>query len=141
MVFEGIAGMYDIFIVAIPNDLRKKVMTKSFLRGQTCLKTSVKSDIFWSEIGSGFEELGSTPPPFPMSKLPFTDGIKACGYYFSRLRRRHNLTLVSNVCESAPTSLLLGPQQTQQITQARFEFLSCNRLNKLLEVHFKFLSC
>jgi len=24
MVFEGITGMYDIFIVAIPNDLRKK---------------------------------------------------------------------------------------------------------------------
>ena len=27
------------------------------------LKTGVKNDIFWSEIGSGFEEPGLTPPP------------------------------------------------------------------------------
>ena len=27
------------------------------------LKTGVKNDILWSEIGSGFEELGGTPPP------------------------------------------------------------------------------
>ena len=30
------------------------------------LKTSVKMTFFWSEIGSGFGELGGTPPPeFP----------------------------------------------------------------------------
>ena len=27
------------------------------------LKTGVESDSFWSEIGSGFGELGDTPPP------------------------------------------------------------------------------
>jgi len=27
------------------------------------LKTGVKNDIFWSEIGSGFGEPGGTPPP------------------------------------------------------------------------------
>jgi len=27
------------------------------------LKTGVGNDIFWSEIGSGFEDAGGTPPP------------------------------------------------------------------------------
>ena len=27
------------------------------------LKTGVENDIFWAEIGSGFEEPGGTPPP------------------------------------------------------------------------------
>ena len=27
------------------------------------LKTGVENDIFWASIGSGFEELGGTPPP------------------------------------------------------------------------------
>ena len=30
------------------------------------MKTAVKNDILWSEIGSGFGELGSKPP----SKIP-----------------------------------------------------------------------
>ena len=31
----------------------------------------VKNDIFWSEIGSGFGELGGTPPPrIPRSNSP-----------------------------------------------------------------------
>ena len=29
---------------------------------RTGLKTSVENDIFWYEIGSGFGELGGTPP-------------------------------------------------------------------------------
>ena len=37
------------------------------------LKTSVKNDIFWSEIGSGFGEPGGTAPPrIPRS----TPGLK-----------------------------------------------------------------
>ena len=27
------------------------------------LKTGVENDIFWSEIGSGFGDVGGTPPP------------------------------------------------------------------------------
>ena len=27
------------------------------------LKTGMENDIFWASIGSGFEELGGTPPP------------------------------------------------------------------------------
>ena len=35
------------------------------------LKKGVKNDIFWSEIGSGFGELGGTPPPrIPRSNPP-----------------------------------------------------------------------
>jgi len=31
----------------------------------------VENDVFWSEIGSGFEELGGTPPPrIPSSTIP-----------------------------------------------------------------------
>ena len=32
------------------------------------LKTGVKNYIFWSEIGSGFEEPGGTPPQFTPTK-------------------------------------------------------------------------
>ena len=76
---------------------------------------------FWCEIGSGFEELGSTPPPFPRSTPPpLPYGIKACGYYFSSLRRRHNLTLVSNVCEAAPTSLSEPPTDSMKYWKYMF---------------------
>ena len=35
------------------------------------LKTGVENDIFWSDIGSGFGELGGTPPPrIPRSNPP-----------------------------------------------------------------------
>ena len=30
---------------------------------RSCLKTGGENYIFWSEIGSGFEEPGGTPPP------------------------------------------------------------------------------
>ena len=30
---------------------------------RSALKTGVQNSIFWSEIGSGFEEPGCTPPP------------------------------------------------------------------------------
>ena len=75
----------------------------------------MKNDTFWSEIGSGFKELGNTSPPrIPRSTPPpLLAGIKASNYYFFILCHRHNLTLVSNVCEAAPTSLFCnGPQQT-----------------------------
>ena len=39
--------------------------------GGTGLKTGVGNYIFWSEIGSGFGELGGTPPPrIPRSTPP-----------------------------------------------------------------------
>ena len=34
------------------------------------LKTGVKTDIFWSEIGSRFGEPGSTPPPIIPRSIP-----------------------------------------------------------------------
>ena len=34
------------------------------------LKTGVKNDIFWSEIGSGFGESGGTPPPRIRQRTP-----------------------------------------------------------------------
>ena len=32
-------------------------------RGEPGLKTGMKNDIFWSKIGSAFEEPDGTPPP------------------------------------------------------------------------------
>ena len=97
----------------------------------------MKNDIFWSEIGSGFEELGSTPPPFPRSTLPFPDGIKACGYYFSSLRHRHNLTLVSNVRKAVRTSLFGAHNGLNKLPKVCFEFLSCYRLTLQKRAHSK----
>ena len=40
------------------------------------MKTSVENYIFWSEIGSGFEELCGTPPPrIPRGTPPLPGGI------------------------------------------------------------------
>ena len=36
--------------------------SKGFIKLTPGLKTGVKNDIFWSEIGSGFGESGGTPP-------------------------------------------------------------------------------
>ena len=38
------------------------VITGSFEKRAPGLKAGGESDIFWSEIGSGFEEPGGTPP-------------------------------------------------------------------------------
>ena len=38
-------------------------------RGAPRLKTGMKNDIFWSEIGSGFGERGGTPPLLFLSLL------------------------------------------------------------------------
>ena len=34
------------------------------------MKMGLKNDIFWSEIESGFEEPGSTPPPRILKSTP-----------------------------------------------------------------------
>ena len=50
-----------------------------------CLKTGVENNIFWSEIGSGFEEPDSTlPPRIPRSSPPrrcFLKSIFTYDYY------------------------------------------------------------
>ena len=40
------------------------------------------------------------------------------------LRRRRNLTLVSNVCEAAPISLFWAPNGVNELPEVRFEFPS-----------------
>ena len=42
------------------------------------LKTGVKNDIFWSEIGSGFGEPAGTPPP----RIPRSTPRVSCWEYF-----------------------------------------------------------
>ena len=39
------------------------------------LKTDVENDIFWSEIGSGFGEPGSTAPPRIPRSTPLPQGL------------------------------------------------------------------
>ena len=43
-------------------------------------------------------------------------------FYFCSLRRRRNLTSVSNVCEAAPRSLYLVPNGLNELPEVRFEF-------------------
>ena len=73
--------------------------------------------IFWSEIGSGFGELGGTSPPrIPRSPPP--PGILVS----PGLRRRRNLTPVSNVCQAALKSMHRAPNGLKELPGVRFEF-------------------
>ena len=70
---------------------------------------------FWSEIGSGFGELGCTSP----QRIPrSTPGILV----LLSLRRRCNLTPVSNVCEAALKSMHRDPTDSTNLPEVRFQF-------------------
>ena len=43
-------------------------------------KMDVENDIFWSDIGSGFDEPGSTPPPRIPRSIPL-GFLDACTYH------------------------------------------------------------
>ena len=56
------------------------------------LKTGVENDIFGSEIGSGFEEPGGTPPPrIPRSSSPPRGHLLTRVLIFER--ERHQLSM------------------------------------------------
>ena len=44
------------------------------------------------------------------------------GYRRGTLRRRHNLTLVSNVCDTAPISIFWALNGLNELPEVRFEF-------------------
>ena len=60
-----------------------------FFKGKalgTRLQTGMENDIFWSEIGSGFGELGGTPPPKITRSTPFRgqgQGVNHVGWFIS----------------------------------------------------------
>ena len=72
--------------------------------------------IFWSEIGSGFGELGGTSPPRIPRRPPPRD------FRLPGLRRRRNLTPVSNVCQAALKSMHRAPNGLKELPGVRFEF-------------------
>ena len=74
--------------------------------------------IFWSEIGSGFGELGGTSPPRIPRRPPRPPGILV----LSGLRRRRNLTPVSNVCQAALKSMHRAANGLKELPEVRFEF-------------------
>ena len=45
------------------------------------------------------------------------------GYRKGTLRRRHNLTLVINVCDTAPISIFWALNGLNELPEVRFEFL------------------
>ena len=51
------------------------------------------------------------------------DNLSIRGYRRGSLRRRRNLTLVSNVCETVPISLFWVPNGLNELPEVRFEFL------------------
>ena len=55
------------------------------------LKTGMENGMFWSEIGSGFPELGGTPPPrIPRSTSP-SPRVKNKHYHVKELLKRFHL--------------------------------------------------
>ena len=77
------------------------------------------------------------------SVVPPPNGIKACVYYFSSLRHRHNLTFCVTAVKQGRHPCCWAPNGFNKLLEVCFEFLSCYGLNELLEVEvdFEFLSC
>ena len=50
------------------------------------------------------------------------DDLTIMGYRRGTLRRRHNSTLVSNVCDTAPISIFWALNGLNELPEVRFEF-------------------